>query len=626
MSDKKKDLSKTLFSAGGLFLVLLIIILINVLISQMNFRIDATSEKLYSLSDSSKSIISNIKDPVTLKLFYTKGVDNIPLQLKNFAPRLVDFLTEYENFGKEKVKLEIYNPKPDSDEEEWAQQYGIKGIDLPTGDTIYFGLVVIAADREETLPFVDPGREEHMEYDITHAIAKVQSPKKAKIGLLSGLDVFGNPSSPFPMAGDPPETPPWYFLEELRKSYDVEEMSMTYSDISDDLDLLVLVYPKDLSDRLQYAVDQYVLNGGRVILFVDPFAMSDRGPNISKHMSLPTLFKAWGIKMNEEMAVMDFGYATQFMDKNNQVVENPFWLSLDKTGINTGSVVTSQLESILLSIAGAIEKGDKDKIRYTPLLQSSTNSQLFSVLKIQQDLKNLRLAFKPTNKRYDIAVSLSGIFDTAFPNGPPPVADEKLKPKKPHIAKGIKESTIIVVADTDMINDNNYVEHQSFMGNAVSQVYNDNLNFLLNAAELLAGNQDLINIRSRGKFERPFTKVTELEKTAQAHWMTQEQALAAKFDETNKKLQELESQKDASQKFVVSEEQEKEIKTFREEKLKINKKLKEVRRNLRADIEKLGTQVKFLNIFLMPILISIFGIVYAAARRNKAAKTRNSSK
>jgi ABC-type uncharacterized transport system involved in gliding motility auxiliary subunit len=626
MSDKKKDLSKTLFSAGGLFLVLLIIILINVLMSQTNFRMDATSEKLYSLSDASKSIISNIKDPVTLKLFYTKGVDNIPLQLKHFAPRLVDFLSEYENFGNKNIKLEVYNPQPDSEEEEWAQQYGVKGIDLPTGDTIYFGLVVIAADREETLPFVDPGREEHMEYDITHAIAKVQSPKKAKIGLLSGLDVFGNPPSPIPMPGEPPETPPWYFLEELRKTYDVEEMSMTYSDISDDLDLLILVYPKDLSDRLQYAVDQYILNGGRVILFVDPFAMSDRGPNISKHMSLPTLFKAWGIKMNEEMALMDFGYATQFMDKNNQVVENPFWLSLDRTAINTDNVATAQLESILLSIAGSIEKEDKEKIRYTPLLQSSTNSELFSVFKIQQELKDLRLAFKPANKRYDIAVSLSGVFDSAFPNGPPPVADEKLKPKKPHMAKGIKESTIIVVADTDMIHDNNYVEHQSFMGNEVSQVYNDNLNFLLNAAELLAGNQALIHIRSRGKFERPFTKVQELEKTAQAHWMAQEQELSAKFEETNQKLRDLESQKDASQKFVVSEEQEQEIKKFRDEKLKINKKLKEVRRNLRADIEKLGTRVKFINIFLMPILISILGIVYAAVRRNKAARTRNSSK
>ena len=330
-------------------------------------------KKLYSLSDASKNIISGMKDKVTIKLFYSKGIENIPLQLKHFAPRLTDFLKEYENYGKGKIKFEFYNPKPDSEEEEWAQQYGIKGLDLPTGDTIYFGLVIAAGDREETIPFMDPNREEHIEYDITHAISKVQSPQKAKIGLLSGLQIFGNPASPIPMPGEPPEMPPWYFVQELEKSYDVLEMSMAADKIDEDLDLLILIFTKALSDKLQYAVDQYVLRGGRLIVFVDPYAMADQGPDYTAYMSLPTLFKAWGVKMDDQTAIIDFGYATQFMDRDNQIVENPVWLSLNQDAFNRDNIITAQLESMLIAIAGAIEKQEKPGITYTPLFQSSTN-------------------------------------------------------------------------------------------------------------------------------------------------------------------------------------------------------------------------------------------------------------
>jgi len=624
MSDKKKDFDKTLFSAGGLVLVLLIIILVNVIFSQLNLRWDVTKEALYSLTDASKTIISGIQEKVTIKVFYSKSIDNIPLQIKNFAPRLLDFLSEYKNCGKGKISLEIYNPKMDSEEEEWAQQYGIKGIDLPTGDTIYFGLVVIAADQEETLRFMDPTREEYLEYDITQAIAKVQTPKRPKIGLLSGLEIFGNPSSPVRMPGEPPEMPPWHFLAELRKTYDMIELSMSANHLDDDLDLLLLVYPKNLSEPLRYKVDQYVLGGGRLIVFVDPFAMSDKGPDYSKHCSLDTLFRAWGVQMDSQQALVDFGYATQFLDRNNKVIENALWLSLDQDSLNPGNIITAHLQSLLLSITGVIQKVQDNDIHYEPLVQSSTKSQLISRFQVRQRPEKIRRNFEPSGIKYDIAVSLKGVFETAFPDGPPeqPLDDassENDESKAPHLAKGIKASSIVIIADVDMIHDNNYVEHQSFLGQEISQIYNDNLNFLLNASELMTGNEELINIRSRGKLERPFTRVLELEKEAQAQWMAQEQELVKKFEETNEKLKALEKQKDTSQKFVVSEEQEAEIKKFRLEKQRVNKKLKEVRRNLRADIEKLGVFVKFINIFLVPLLVSLVGIVYAVIKRNKAS-------
>jgi ABC-type uncharacterized transport system involved in gliding motility auxiliary subunit len=630
MSDKKKDISKTLFSVGGFFLVFLIVILVNVIFSQFNFRWDATKEKLYSLSDATEVILTGIKDNVTIKLFYSQSVDNLPPQIKIFGPRLIDFLREYEKNSGGKIKVEIYNPKVDSEEEEWAQQYGVRGIEIPEGDTVYFGLVVIAADREETIEFMDPTREQHLEYDITRAISKVQTPKRPKIGLLSGAQIFGNPPSPFPVPGEPPEMPPWYFVEELRKNYDVAELSMAAKELEADLDLLILIYPKSLSDSLLYAVDQYVLKGGRLIVFADPFAMSAGGPDFEKFTSMDPLFETWGIKMDSEKVLVDFGHATQFMDKDNQVIENPIWLSMDRESFNPEHPVTARLESMLFSITGVIEKRKGSDVQYTWLIRSSPKSQLINRFQVRQKPEAFRRAFKPSGIRYDVAVALNGTFKTSFPGGPPsqpsqPGAertDTAAGSQKPHLAQGVKSASIIVIADVDVIHDNNYVEHQTFLGQEVSQVYNDNLNFLLNACELMAGNKELINIRTRGKFEKPFEKIAALEKKAQEHWMAQEQELVKKFDETNGKLKSLEKQKNASQEFVFSAEQEEEIKKFKEEKQRINKKLKEVRRNLRSEIEKLGIFIKFINIFLMPILVSIAGIGYAVVRRNRAQKAR----
>ena len=634
MSDKKKDISKTLFSVGGLLLVFLIVILINVIFSQFNFRWDTTKEKLYSLSDASETILSGIKENVTIKLFYSKSVDNLPLQIKNFGPRLIDFLREYEKNSNGKISVEIYNPKADSEEEEWAQQYGIRGIELPTGDTIYFGLVVIAGDREETIEFIDPTREQHLEYDITRAIAKVHAPTRPRIGLLSGAQIFGNPPSPFPIPGEPPEMPPWYFVEELRKNYDVTDLSMGDRELEADLDLLILVYPKNLNNSLLYAVDQYVLKGGRLIVFVDPFAMSGGGPDFEKFASMDPLFKTWGIKMSSEKVLVDFGHATQFMDKDNQIIENPIWLSMDRESFNSDHAVTARLESMLFSIAGVIEKENASDIKYTSLIRSSPKSQLINRFQVRQKPEDFRRAFKPSNIRYDLAVVLNGTFKTSFPDGPPAQSDQtgtgqtdsSGSTQKPHLSQGDKPSSIIVIADVDMLHDNNYVEHQTFLGHQVSQVYNDNLNFLLNACELLTGNEELINIRSRGKFERPFEKVVALEKKAQERWMAQEHELVKKFEETNETLKSLEKQKDASHEFILSAEQEEEIKKFREEKQRINKKLKDVRRNLRSEIEKLGIFIKFINIFLMPLLVSIAGVGYAVIRRNRAQKARENDR
>jgi ABC-type uncharacterized transport system involved in gliding motility auxiliary subunit len=317
---------------------------------------------------------------------------------------------------------------------------------------------------------------------------------------------------------------------------------------------------------------------------------------------------------------------TRLRNENNQIEDNPFWLSIRQDGINPEEIITSKLESLLLPVAGSIEKTADGPVTYQALVHSSANAALADGFSARFGIGEVRRTFQASGNPYDLAVKLSGVFQTAFPDGRPPAANEGENTEDAGQAdavageplrQGVKAATVIVVADADMLFDGYYVSRQNFLGFEMAQIFNDNLNFLLNAAEMLAGGQSLINIRSRGKFQRPFTRVQALEQKAQARWLDREQELLQKIDATNQKLQELEQRKDASQKLILSEEQEAEIQKFQEERLRINQELKVVRRNLRADIEALGTTVKLINIFLMPLLVCIAGIGYAVYRRNR---------
>lgn len=622
MSDKKQPsatIGKSLFSIGGLVLILVALVLINVIISKINLRWDTTEDNLYSLSDGTRQILADLKQDTILKFFYTRDLENVPVHIQNYARRVQDFLSEYENAGGGRITVETYNPEPDSEEEEWAVKYGLEGAALPTGERVFFGLVVLAADQEETIPMFDPAREEQLEYDITRLIARVQSADKSKISVISGLPVFGGPG--MPMQGGPAQ--PWLFIEELKKSYDVKEVAPTEESFDADTDLLMIIAPKTMSERLQFAVDQFVLNGGNVLVFADPAAISDTSRTPPGEFPMKALFTAWGIEMDTTRAVIDYDYATRLRMGNNQVENNPAWLSVPAGAFNKDAIVTAQLESMLLPIAGALKKAASSPYEYERLFGTSANSALTDAMRLRfgggGDM--LRKDFAATPDTYDLAVKIRGTFKTAFPAGKPAGQETEAtgEDKGDPLKEGKAAATIIVVGDADMLFDNYYVSRQNFLGFNISRMFNDNLNFLLNSAEMLTGSDALISIRSRGKFERPFTRVKELEKKAQDRWLAQEQELMRKADETNQKLRQFEQQKDASQQFILSEAQEAEIHKFQEEKSRINRELKEVRRNLRADIESLGAMVKFINIFLMVILVGLSGAIYAIYRRNKGA-------
>jgi ABC-type uncharacterized transport system involved in gliding motility auxiliary subunit len=585
-----------------------------------------TTDDLYSLSDGTRTILADLQQDVLIKVFYSKHVVNTPAHIKTFAQRVIDFLSEYEQYGKGRITVQVHDPKPDSEEEEWAIKYGMQAIQLPTGEAVYLGLVALAADQEASIAFIDPSQEMRLEYDLTRTIARVQTAQRLKIAVASGVPVFGSAPMNMGMGGAQPGTEPWFFIQELGKTYDLINVPPTAEQIDADADLLILFHPRALSDTLAFAVDQFVLGGGNVLVYADPLSVMD-DPRMGPGGSIPeTLFSAWGIRMPPDKAVADYDSATRLRNRNNQVETNPLWLSLQADAFKADNLITANLETMLLPIAGAIETLPDTAYTVDALIVSSPNNQLVDAFVTSMDVEGLRRDFKPSDVVRNLAVRISGTFKTAFPDGKPPAAppageassETDLADSTAPLKEGTAPSVIVVVADSDLMFDGYYLSQQNLLGFTMSNIFNDNLNFMLNACEMLTGNPALIEIRSRGTFERPFTRVQQLERKAQDRWLDKEQDLVRQAEATNEKLRALEQQKDASQRAILSPAQEQEIARFQEEKLRINKELKVVRRNLRSEIEQLGTKIKFINIFLVPLLIGIGGVIFAIVRRRKA--------
>jgi len=602
------DKKRLIYSVIVLILLFFILLFGNILLSFANLRWDLTEEKLYTLSKGTKNIISKIKTPITIKLFYSRSNPHVPTYLKLYARRVKEFLEEYERASNGKIHVEIYDPKPDSDEEEWAEKYGLKAMETAEGEKIYFGLVFQSADRIDKIPFLDPSEEQLLEYKITRAIYNLQNPKKKVIGIISGLPVFGNQKK---------GKDEWLFIKELKKTYKVKEIKEDAKEIDKDVDLLLVIYPKDVKPSLEYAIDQFILSGKNAIILIDPYCLSEsNGVGTLQGEPLKKLFSSWGIRFTYRKAVADLKNSTYIRTKN-VIKESPVIITARSDSFDKSNIITSGLDNMLFPIAGSIEKGKNCKLKFETLIHSSKESDLLSIFFVSMGTDFVRRHISPKGKEYPLAVMLSGKFHTAF-KSPPKDTPKDAK----HIKMENKKSVVLIVGDTDFIADNFYVQKTNLLGFVISRIFNDNLNFLLNACEFLTGNQDLISLRTRGKFERPFLKVLELKAKAEEKWLQKERELEKQVEILNNRLKQLEKQKKESESLVLTPEQEKEIERFRQEKIRIQHELREVRKNLRADIERLGLWLKFINIFLMPLLISFSGILFALYRRRRSRQGR----
>lgn len=636
--------NRLLMTSTGLILGVVLFFAVN-MISQGLFksaRLDLTDNGLYTLSQGSENIVSNLVEPIKLRFYLSEKLVPELGGISSYTVRVKELLEEYARESAGQIDLQIIEPEPFSEAEDRAVSYGLQGVPIDTNNTtFYFGLVgTNSTDGEETIEFFNPNREEFLEYDITQLIYKLDNPQQKVVGIMSTLPIQGaGGAMPFMQQG---AEPPWMIVDQIKQLFDVRKVETDVTAIPEDIEVLMLVHPKGLSDATLYAIDQFVLKGGRLMAFVDPYAETDEPPrdpqnplagmNAPRNSELTKLMDAWGVELESGKVVADLSSAKQVqMQKGSRgvVVTYPVWMDLSTANFNPEDIITGKLDTISLATAGSLKSKEAAETTLTPLLKTSEQAMLIATTKLGMfaNPEEMVRDFKP-EQSYVMAARVSGKVKTAFPDGKPkeePKEGEEANEETDNL-ESLKESTedinIIIVADTDLLDDKFWVRVQNFLGNriAIPQAANDQL--VTNALDNLIGSNDLISVRNRGTFSRPFTKVEAIQQQAELKFREKEKQLLDQLQQTEQKIRDLQNQKPGSNALILTAEQQAEIARFRDEKVKIRKELRAVQHELQKDIERLESRVQFINIGLIPLLVGIAGValgLYRSRRRREMA-------
>ena len=610
-------------NALGLVILAAIVAAADVVLANLPLRVDLTAERLYTLSDGSRKVLGKLDADVTLKYYVSSSAADMPVNLKTYANQVENLLKEYERASGGRLVLEAYDPKPDSDAEEWAQRYGIEPRTVnPFGSPIYFGVVAVCGDREETLARLSPETESTLEYDLTRLVTRVAWPERPVVGVMTSLsDVLGGEMNPMmmQMGQRPPQG--WAAFSELAKDYDVRTVATDAEEIDADVKALVVLHAKDLSDKTLYAIDQFVLRGGRLIACVDPFSVKDMlssrqnmqmmqmgggdGPS-----TLGKLFDAWGVKFDTSKLACDLSAATKLNSGNGGVDDNPAFLSLGEKNMDDGDLLVSQLTQVMFPFAGALSwEGKDDSLKFTPVITTSKDhSCLVDRWSVQFGMDSLVRQLSPDGSSRTLAARIDGTFKTAYPQGPDGTND---------VSKALAEGTgsVLVFADSDFLADEFCVRVLRTPFGNMAQPLNDNLALFSNVIEQFAGREELIGVRSRGKSNRPFVVVDQLEAEALAQWQREQAKFEDELQATQQRLQALQSQKTGNERYILSPEQQNEIAKLRKAEANTRRELKNVRKKLTAGIDSLGLRLKVYNIVLVPVLVVLFGLFRGYLRK-----------
>lgn len=620
---KTKLLSGTsLIVAGALLLV------VNVLAMTLlpAARIDLTQNNLYTLSDGTKNILSKLDEPITLRLYFSeKALAGVP-NIMTYGRRVRELLEEYAGVADGKIKLIVADPVPFSDEEDQAVRYGLQGVPIDAaGSLAYFGLVgTNAVDGQEVVTFFQPEKEHALEYDLTKLIHKLTNPKAKVVGLITSLPMAGGASNPFaPQSGGRE----WMVLSQLKQLFDVRTLGADIDRIPDDVNVLMLVHPKGLAEKTQYAVDQFVLRGGRAMVFVDPFAEQDIPPGdpgnpmaamgAPRGSNLEKLFDAWGIQLAPGRLALDSRSATRVTVRGNfgpQTVDYVAWLTLDPNRLNRSDFVTGELQKITVGSAGVLTKKEGSTTRFTALMETSEDAMQGDASRLQfgPDPVSMVRDYRSEGKKLAIAARVNGKVKTAFASGAPVGVDGA-----GHLQESKEDINVLVVADTDLLADAFWVDVQDFFGNRVAFPRASNDAFVINAVDNLSGSNDLIGLRSREKSARPFENVQDLKRETEQQFREKERQLQARLQETERKIGELQRQKEGGNKLILSPEQRAEIERFRAEQVQTRKDLRSVQHELTKNIESLGAILKVINIGAIPFLVVVLASLLALIRASR---------
>ena len=640
---QKKSLETILYSTLGVVVMLAVLILVNFILGFARTRKDMTQEQAYTLSAGTKAILKKLDTPVTIRFYCTQSESATPetVFLKGYARKVEDLLDEYKQVAGGKLKIEKYDPQPDSDAEDSARLDGLEPQALPGAERFYLGLAVKAADEEQAISFLAPNRERLLEYDLTRAIARVEAPEKPTIGIMSALPVFGMPSNPMMQQMGQQPTQPWTIVTELKNDYTVKRLGLDVDKIDDDIKLLIVIAPKDITDKGQYAIDQFIMRGGKLIAFLDPQCLADQRQQQNQMMaqmggggsSLDKLLKTWGIQFDTSKVVADLQYKMRLGGRNGEPQEAPAWLALTADGVNKNDVATSQIDNIWLPLCGAFTGTPVTGLKETVLLQSSKDSQLVDAMLANLSGESTLKEFKPSGVSYALAVRLTGKFKTAFPEGEPQEKKdeksdtEKKDEKKPEAKKAsdsLKETkgdnTVVLFGDADMLYDPFTMRKIDSPFGALQMAMNANLNLAQNVVEQMTGDNNLIAVRSRAALARPFTRIKEMEAAANEKFQSEIKRLEDSAAEAQRKINELQAQKkDKDQRFILSPEQRTELEKLRKEEAETRQHLKQVQKDLRKEVVSLQNRIKWINILAVPLAVAATGVLIAVVNRRKTS-------
>jgi ABC-type uncharacterized transport system involved in gliding motility auxiliary subunit len=602
-------------------------------------RFDLTADGLYTLSPGTRQIIDSAHRPLWLTLYFSQHATRDLPQLRSYEQRVNEMLQEMVARSHGRIRLQVVDPVPYSDDEASAEGNGLTPISGGTnGERVFFGLVGTTRrpanadaasdmapdapddttgkpiDRTLPIPFFDPGRETFLEYDVAKLLYQLSEPEKPRIGVITSLPIMGDPVQ---------GTQPWTVMRQLQQLFDVEILDQDkLQHIDKNIQVLLLIHPKNMSPDAQYALDQYVLGGGHLAVFVDPFAESDPTPLLddvtsatNNHSSnLPRLFADWGVAYNPDQVVLDRARALQ-IELAGANLAHPGMLGLGAQELNRDDVVTASLQRVNVSSAGHFDLLPNANTRLIPLMQSSADAEVVPTQRVVEATGNpssLLQNYQPQNQNYVIAARLRGPFASAFP---------EFAKRPHHLAASQTNAEVILVADTDMLTDRLWLETQSYLGQPMLTALASNGEFITNLVDNLSGSSALLSIRRRSSSQRPFTRVLELQNAADRKFLQKKQELQSELADTKQRLDELQPAKGTNN-SSTSTEQKNEIEQFLQRELEISKELRDVQQQLNAEIDALGMRLKVINIVLLPTLIVVFGVLYGWRRTRRNRRRR----
>jgi len=621
---------RTGFGVGGL-LALAVVFLAVVMLANValrGVRLDLTQNRLYTLSAGTTEVMRQLQEPVNLYFYFSRdtATKESPLMLP-YAARVREFLEEVAARSNGKVRLRVIDPQPFSEDEDRATGAGIQALPAGgSGETLFFGLAgTNSTDGHAVIASFQQEREPFLEYDVAKLIQELGQPKKPVIGLLSSIDMQGRID---PMSGQMSES--WPIVAEIEQLFTLRQLTPDVDRIAPDVDVLMVVQPKHLPDKTLYAIDQFVMRGGRLFLFVDPVSGADRGAQdpgnpmaaamASQPSDLGPLLGAWGVLYDPKQVIGDLQLG---LEVRTSMQEPPLRhiaiLGVHHADMNAKDVVTGSLETINMATAGFLLPKPGAKTSFEPLLMSSTEAAPIPASRFVAlaDPQTLRDGFKPTGIRYALAARVTGNLDSAFPGGPPADLKPPPGPPAPHLTKTQAPANLVIVADTDMLLDFMWVQVHEVFGQRVAQTFANNGDFVANVLDNLSGSGALISIRGRESFDRPFERIEALKRQADDRLRAKSLELQAELKQTEAKLQDLQTKRADQASLVLSPEQEAELKNFTAAKTQIRRELRETQRGLDVDIERLESRIKFVDIALVPLLVAALGFFVLAARRRR---------